>query len=173
MSAADFPWLTDHRVQDTSIMPAAGYIEMVLEALGGAPAHFAQLEFRKPCVLGGTPTRLLTELEPDGGQPDAFSFRITSCSYTDPGESVLHCSGKVRRLSASSGAAGIDGLDRSRFTVTRFGKRAEFYAQMSAVIGEYFQYGPISRWCTARMRIRVAGIRRSRPDRPALMAARK
>lgn len=142
MSAADFPWLADHRVQNTSIMPAAGYIEMVLEALGGAPAHFAEVEFRKPCVLTSTPVRLQTELEPEPGQQDAFWFRVVSSSYTDDVPPVLHCTGKVRRLPAAPAAGGLGAIDRSRFAAGRFGGRKAFYEQMSAVIGEYFQYGP-------------------------------
>jgi hypothetical protein len=47
MSAADFPWLTEHCVQDTPIMPAAGYVEMILQALGHVPAHFELVEFRR------------------------------------------------------------------------------------------------------------------------------
>ena len=142
MSAADFPWLADHRVQNTSIMPAAGYVEMVLEALGGAPAHFSQLEFRKPCVLSGTPVRLQTELEQEPGRQDAFSFRVSSSSYDDETPSVLHCTGKVRRLPAAPDAPGIGALERARFGAGRFASRKAFYEQMSAVIGEYFQYGP-------------------------------
>ena len=87
--------VADHRVQNTPIMPAAGYVEMILQALGGAPAHFSQVEFRKPCLLTGAPVRLQTELEPAAGQPGAFSFRIISSSYEEGIPAVLHCTGKV------------------------------------------------------------------------------
>ena len=45
LSEKDFPWLTDHRVHHAAIMPAAGYIELVLQALKGVPVHFEVLEF--------------------------------------------------------------------------------------------------------------------------------
>ena len=76
------------------------------------------------------------------GQPGAFSFRIISSSYEEGIPAVLHCAGKVRRLPAPTAAPGIDGIERSRFATRQFGGRRQFYDQMAAVIGEYFQYGP-------------------------------
>jgi thioester reductase-like protein len=148
ISAADFPWLADHRVQGASIVPAAGYIEMILQAIGGAPAHFPEVEFRKPCMLTATPARLQTELEPEPGESGAFSFRIFSLPYpaadgtgtAAPAE--LHCLGKVCRLTEPPEAPGLDRVDRSRFTGVRFGSRRAFYEQLETVIGDYFQYGP-------------------------------
>lgn len=87
MSAADFPWLAEHRVQYTPVMPAAGYVEMILEALGGPPVHFEVVEFLKPCLLSGDPVRLQTELEPVPGPGEAFRFRITSVPLRGSGES--------------------------------------------------------------------------------------
>ena len=49
LSEKEFPWLADHRVHHAAIMPAAGYIELILEALEGAPAWFEEIEFLKPC----------------------------------------------------------------------------------------------------------------------------
>ena len=54
-------------MQYTPIMPAAGDGEMILEVLGGPPAHFEVVEFGKPCLLSGDPVRLQTELEPGPG----------------------------------------------------------------------------------------------------------
>jgi thioester reductase-like protein len=148
MSAADFPWLAEHRVQDASIVPAAGYVEMVLQAIGGAPANFPEIEFRKPCMLTDTPVRLQTELEPEPGQPGAFSFRIFSQPYPaadgtgDAAPAELHCLGRVRRLTVPPEAPGFDRVGRSRFTGVRFSSRRAFYDRVEAVIGDYFQYGP-------------------------------
>ena len=64
LSEGDFPWLTDHRVHHAAIMPAAGYIELVLEALEGKPVHFEVLEFLQPCPVPKKPVRLQTALWP-------------------------------------------------------------------------------------------------------------
>ena len=45
LSDRDLPWLADHRVHHAAIMPAAGYMELILEALGGVPLYFEVLEF--------------------------------------------------------------------------------------------------------------------------------
>jgi len=144
MSAADFPWLADHRVQNTALMPAAGYIEMILEAMGNAPVYFPVIEFLKPCLLAGDPVRLQTELTQEPGPGDAFSFRISSIPYSadDSSAAVLHCSGKVRRLAEAPAGPDLPELDRARFAAGRLNSRKAFYGHMDAVIGESFQYGP-------------------------------
>ena len=78
LSERDFPWLTDHRVHHAPIMPAAGYIELVLEALGGNPVHFEEIEFLQPCPIPRTAVRLQTALEPVVGDPDEFTFTIST-----------------------------------------------------------------------------------------------
>lgn len=45
LSGEDFPWLTEHLVHYAAIMPAAGYIELILQAFAGAPIHMEVLEF--------------------------------------------------------------------------------------------------------------------------------
>ena len=64
LSEAAFPWLAEHRVHHAPIMPAAGFIELVLEALEGAPAHIETLEFLQPCLIPKVPVRLQTALQP-------------------------------------------------------------------------------------------------------------
>ncbi|MEV7629591.1 acyltransferase domain-containing protein [Actinoplanes sp. NPDC089786] len=144
MSAADFSWLTDHRVQNAPIMPAAGYVEMVLEALGGAPASFDHVEFHQPCPVTNVALRLRTELTPEAGEPGQYSFRILSLSYGATGESTLHCTGRVRRTPPTEDPSNVLAtLDRSRFTEDGgMGSREAFYGQLNAVLGDYFQYGP-------------------------------
>jgi hypothetical protein len=132
MSAADFPWLAEHRVQYTPVMPAAGYVEMILEALGGPPVHFEVVEFLKPCLLSGDPVRLQTELEPVPGPGEAFRFRITSVALRGTGESVPHCAGQVSRMPNGAGGSALPALDRSRFADAVLGSREAFYGQLNA-----------------------------------------
>ncbi|HEY6309695.1 MAG TPA: SDR family NAD(P)-dependent oxidoreductase [Streptosporangiaceae bacterium] len=171
MSAADFPWLAEHRVQHTPIMPGAGYIELVLQALGNVPVHFERVEFLKPCLLA-EPVRLQTELAPEPGSDDDFTFRISSVSFDDDAPaSVLHCTGKVRRLPADlpggpdlPGAPDLDELDRSRFAVRQLDSREAFYGRVDAVVGEYFHYGP-------RFQV-VQSVRQEAPTKELLLELR-
>ena len=144
MSAADFPWLAEHRVQYTPIMPAAGYVEMILQALGQPPVRFELVEFLKPCLLGTDPVRLQTELFPEPGPGDRFTFRISSVPVEEAGagRSVLHCTGKVLMMPNDPGGSAPADLDRARFGDARLATSEAFYDQLNAVIGEYFQYGP-------------------------------
>ncbi len=145
MSAKDFPWLTDHKVQKMSIVPAAGYIEIVLQALGNQPAHFDHLKFRNPCVIGDTPVLLKTELTLIQGTKHNYSFKIVSKAYNSEQEPTLHCEGKVRLINqehASKIKQGIAGPIKEKFVPTRFRTASDFYTHMEAVLGDYFQYGP-------------------------------
>ena len=102
LSERDFPWLTEHRVHHASIMPAAGYIELLLQAFGGVPLHVETLEFLQPCPIPKTPVRLHTELFPVANAPDEFTFTISSRSYEPEAHSELHSRGKLRLVSSDS-----------------------------------------------------------------------
>ncbi len=145
MSAKDFPWLADHKVQQMSIVPAAGYIEMVLQALGNKPAHFDHLKFRNPCVIGPDPVSLHTELKLVPGTTGQFTFRIVSRSFHSEEELTLHSEGKVRLVEEAQLTKvkkGIFPPIKENFVSTRFEEEGQFYEQMDAALGDYFQYGP-------------------------------
>ncbi|MYC86719.1 MAG: SDR family NAD(P)-dependent oxidoreductase [Gemmatimonadales bacterium] len=144
LSEKDFPWLTDHRVHHAAIMPAAGYIELVLQALGGVPVHFEVLEFLQPCPVPGTPVRLQTALHPVPTAPDEFTFTISSRSYDVDATSEVHCRGRVALIGAEHPAgvpARLEDIDRSSCE-TVFAQRSDFYERIEAVLSETFQYGP-------------------------------
>lgn len=144
MSAKDFPWLMDHRVQGGSIVPAAGYIEMIVEALDGVPIYFEQIQFLTPCEISDEPSRVITRLEPIAGLDDSFNFTISSKAY-EPGSVVKqHCQGRVQHASKvlqERIEAGRSTPDRALFEATRFQADGDFYDHMDAVLGDYFQYG--------------------------------
>ena len=96
LSDKDFPWLADHRVHHAAIMPAAGYIELILEALEGAPVYFEVLEFLQPCPIPKSAVRLQTALHPVGSAQDEFAFSISSRAFDVDAGSELHCRGRVR-----------------------------------------------------------------------------
>ena len=145
LSEKDFPWLLDHRVYHTAIMPAAGYIELILEALGGGPVHFDVIEFLQPCPIPRIPVRLQTALHPVADTPDEFTFSISSQSYDIETESQLHCRGKVRRVNDEYE---VDvpqqwaEVDKTRFKPTRIAQSGDFYTHLEATLGDDFQYGP-------------------------------
>ena len=124
MSAADFPWLAGHRV-DTAVLPAAGYVEMILQALGGPPAHFEVLEFGPPCLLSGEPVRLRTELEPAPGPGETFRFRIWSLPRPGAAENGPHCTGQVTKMPNGASESALPPLDRSRFAAAGPGRRQD------------------------------------------------
>ena len=161
LSEKDFPWLADHRVHHAAIMPAAGYMELILEALGGAPVHFEVLEFLQPCPIPKTPVRLQTALRPVDSAPDEYAFAISSRSFQVDAKSELHCRGKVR-LTDDAEVAGVPArladIDTSNFESSFLADDRDFYERLEAVLSETFQYGPFFR--TVR-RVRVDTISRA------------
>ena len=144
LSEKDFPWLTDHRVHHAAIMPAAGYIELILQALGGVPVHFEVLEFLQPCPIPKTPVRLQTALHPVPGAPDEFTFTISSRSFDVDATSEIHCRGRVARVEDDHPVGVptcLEEIDRSSCE-TVFARRSDFYERIEAVLSETFQYGP-------------------------------
>ncbi len=145
LSEHDFPWMADHRVHHAPIMPAAGYIELILEAFGGDPVHIEVLEFLKPCPIPKVPVRLQTALHPVPNAPDTFTFTISSRPYDVDAKSELHCRGKARRTDADDPVdvpRRLEDLDRSRFAPSIIADDSDFYERLDAVLSETFQYGP-------------------------------
>ena len=148
LSEKDFPWLADHRVHHAPIMPGAGYIELILEALGGVPVHFDVLEFLQPCPIPKTPVRLQTALHPVANVPDEFTFTISSRPYDVEAQSELHGRGKVRRVSGEVPAGvptRLAGIDTTHFKPSFLADDRNFYERLEAVLSETFQYGPFFR----------------------------
>ena len=145
LSERDFPWLTEHRVHHASIMPAAGYIELLLQAFGGVPLHVETLEFLQPCPIPKTPVRLHTELFPVANAPDEFTFTISSRSYEPEAHSELHSRGKLRLVSSDSPVnvpLRLSDIDTAGFEPYYFVGESDFYERIDASLGETFQYGP-------------------------------
>ena len=145
LSERDFPWMADHRVHHAAIMPAAGYIELILEAFAGEPVHVEVLEFLQPCPIPKVPVRLQTALHPVPNAPDTFTFTISSRPYDVDANSELHCRGKVRRTGAGPTLdvpMRLADLDRSRFAPSVVADENDFYDRLDAVLSETFQYGP-------------------------------
>jgi len=148
LSEADFPWLADHRVHGAAIIPAAGYVELILQALEGAPVHFEVLEFLQACRISREPVRLQTALYPVPDVPDEFTFTISSRSFEIDAESTVHCRGRVRRVDedfAPDAPERLEDIYDSGFDPVKRMEGDDFYDQVEAVLGDAFQYGPAFR----------------------------
>ncbi|WP_424569124.1 amino acid adenylation domain-containing protein [Streptomyces sp. CH-036] len=89
------PYLADHRIQDTVVLPAAGYLEMAAQAVlrltGGTIAVLADIDLRKALFL------------PDGEDRTVeVSLSLENAAFTiasptgEDGERAVHASGIVR-----------------------------------------------------------------------------
>ena len=148
LSERAFPWLADHRVQHAAIMPAAGYVELILEAFGGAPVHIEAMEFLQPCPVPKTPVRLQTALHPVANAQDAFTFVISTQPYSENARSKLHCRGRVRLTSDGHEVdvpRRLAGIDTSGHVPLDYADDDEIYERFDAVLGGTFQYGPACR----------------------------
>jgi acyl-CoA synthetase (AMP-forming)/AMP-acid ligase II len=97
LSLARLPWLADHRVKRAVVMPAAGYLEMALAALGEAGPGYAvvgEVAFQEVLLLHEQRSRTIRlVLGPqDGGRR---SFEITSGAASGAGRWNVHARGWI------------------------------------------------------------------------------
>ena len=145
LSERDFPWLIDHRVHRAPIIPAAGYIELLLQAFAGDPVHIDEIEFLQHTPVGKTPVRLQTALFPVPNAPDQFTFTISTRSFENDDEGTLHCRGSVRRVDEDQAIDTLPTLDdvlASDFDPQPLATGEEFYDHIEAVVGDAFEFGP-------------------------------
>ena len=145
LSERDFPWMTDHRVHRAPIIPAAGYIELLLQAFAGDPVHIDEIEFLQHTPVGKIPVRLQTALFPVPNAPDQFTFTISTRSFEDDDEGTLHCRGKVRRVDQGHAVNALPTLQdvlASDFDPSPLATGEEFYDHVEAVVGDAFEFGP-------------------------------
>ena len=89
-------FLKDHRVENLIVFPAAGFVEMVLEAgillFEGKPFVVEDFEIRKPLILPDPPSGLLLELTYD---PNERTFAIQS-RFENGASWSVHVVGSMR-----------------------------------------------------------------------------
>ncbi|MFD7864178.1 amino acid adenylation domain-containing protein [Streptomyces sp. NPDC059783] len=95
LDTEELPYLADHRIQDTVVFPAAGYIEMAAQAVlrltGGTTAVLAGIELRKALFLPDGEDRTVEVAI----SPENATFTIASPTGAD-GERTVHAAGTVR-----------------------------------------------------------------------------
>ena len=143
-SRSAFPWAAEHVVQNVAIMPAAGYIELILQAMKGAPVHIEFIEFLLPCNLTDNPVRLQTELKPIINAPDSYEFTISSRRYEKDSTSDLHSRGRVRLMTPEEACPDrcLGDVDWTGFSLFRDEEEYNYYEYFEAVLGDAFLYGP-------------------------------
>ncbi len=144
LSEAAFPWLAEHRVHHAPILPAAGFIELVLQALQGATVHIEALEFLQACPIPKVPVRLQTALHPVPSSPGEYTLTISSQPYDVDAKCELHCRGQVRRIGADYALdipEHVSEIDASRYEPLSYASDDDLYERIETVLGETFQYG--------------------------------
>ncbi len=140
-----FPWLIDHKVNNTAIMPAGGFVEMVLQALEGNPLVIERLEFQSSCPIAREPVRLHTSLVPVQNSPNEFLITISTQPYEIGAQSEVHCRGKVHLIDSDwtpNAPLNFHDIDTSAFRSAGYANAEEFYSLSDAVLDDLFEYGP-------------------------------
>lgn len=139
VNARVLPYLADHRIQGTTLVPGAALIEMALAAArdvyGDGCYAVEDLEFRKAVVLPDTADpRLRTTLCQESGRVE-----IASYTATPSGERTwtVHATAQLNQRVPNRGQRD---LDSARAGCDRDVTRDEFYAR-SRHMG--FEYGPV------------------------------
>ncbi|MGV9799469.1 type I polyketide synthase [Mycobacterium sp. NPDC003449] len=95
LSVRSQPWLSDHVIYGTVVVPGATYAAMALAAVG-TPAHAKDVFFYEPIILPEKSSReVQLTLHPQGGDGE-FSFQVHSRPYGERGaEWSLNAEGTV------------------------------------------------------------------------------
>ncbi|MEU0161715.1 amino acid adenylation domain-containing protein [Streptomyces sp. NPDC006261] len=141
LDTESLPYLADHRIQDTVVFPAAGYIEMATQAAlrltGSTTAVLADIDLRKALFLPDGEDRTV---EVSLSLEDA-AFTIASPATGDGGERTVHASGIVRTGQRRRTGAPLDAAAVRARTVRRL-DGPDCYA---ALAGLGYHYGPAFR----------------------------
>jgi len=145
ISNKTIPYLSDHKVQSSAIMPAAGYMELIFEAFEGEPVYIEHIEFLQPCPIPNTPIRLQTALYPADQSSSEHVFKISSRGYDSLADNELHCQGRVKRIDSQFPAdvpRYFEEIDQAGYAPVGDENEATFYDRIEATLGNRFQYGP-------------------------------
>ncbi len=118
LSARCLPYIEDHQVYGSILLPMTGYVEMVLaaaaDALGPGFDMLTDVLLKEPMTFGADQERIAQVLIQTEG-PTRASFQVYSCAAEGGGAWTLHVTGGVRRvteLSEARPSIDIDELKR-------------------------------------------------------------
>jgi acyl transferase domain-containing protein/acyl carrier protein len=94
-------WLKDHVIQDRILLPAAAYIEMLLECAsevaGAPPWKLTDLAFVSPLALGDETVELVITLDEERQESEEPAWRASIAVERAPGDWVVLCRATVSR----------------------------------------------------------------------------
>ncbi len=157
--------LSDHKIQGMVLMPAAGYLEIVLAAsaaLHDKPWIASGVSFLAPLLLEKTPKTVQTILAPDG--PSSASFRIVGVSQPKAEEDPTFTPLAVGRIESPQSTA-LETIDmtecRARFT----GEVRDEQWQIDALRKSGLEPGPTFCWNIRHWVTKNEGLAELRPSR--------
>eukprot|EP00026_Physarum_polycephalum_P000035 Phypoly_transcript_00035.p1 GENE.Phypoly_transcript_00035~~Phypoly_transcript_00035.p1 ORF type:complete len:2948 (+),score=330.54 Phypoly_transcript_00035:176-8845(+) len=141
VSSRHFPYLKEHVVTNVPVMPAACYIEMVLQAFNGEPVKFKDIQFLAAVPIISTPRLVQLRLSSAEGPLDPVDFKISSTTskYDSTVPWILHCTGTVQRIAKKEEPKpeALPEIPSESFPLFVTGK--EFY---QLIPEEVYSYGP-------------------------------
>ncbi len=145
VSTETHPWLRDHRVQGSAVVPATAYIEMALasgaEVFGQHGLSVSEIENLKPIVLhDGVARELQTVLVVDSDGSARFSVhsRLDGAAAGSPW--ITHTTARLSRIkSIGPATSALAAIDAARTRCTREIDGPVFYAALAA---KGNQWGP-------------------------------
>nr|QVV57686.1 hypothetical protein [Myxococcales bacterium] len=146
---ADLPYLADHRIAGSIVLPASAYIEAALaaarERFGASSIVLEEMAFLHPLVLPESePVTVEVALEPETAE--AFSFRLSSLTRGAPGsapgadpEWTLHAKARLRSGAAESPGPSPQSIEEMK---QRFATRVPVDALERAQARHGLEIGP-------------------------------
>ncbi|GAA1955233.1 type I polyketide synthase [Kitasatospora viridis] len=132
----EHPWLTDHRVHDAVVLPAAAMLALALSTArartGALPGTLTGLAFTSDLTLGQEPARLAVHWRDDVTEGGSFTLRSLPTGATAWTE---HAAGRVRQHRDPVEPAGFP----QQLAALEAGDPADFYTACTA---RGLNYGP-------------------------------
>jgi myxalamid-type polyketide synthase MxaE and MxaD len=145
LSTEATPYLQDHRIQGTVLVPATAYLESVLaaaQAAFGPGAHLVeQVALKQMLVLSADEVRTV-QLAITANTPDSASFQVASLSPAQseqPATWTVHTTGTIRLSSGEAELVPPIALADIRARCQNVLSGADFYQAMQKL---GFDYGP-------------------------------
>ncbi|MDJ0702360.1 MAG: SDR family NAD(P)-dependent oxidoreductase [Leptolyngbyaceae cyanobacterium MO_188.B28] len=140
INLANYPWIGDHRVYDTAVIPGVSYIAMALAAVG-TPAAVEDVSFQQPLFLSQPTTtreaQLLIHPTDDGG---ARRVEVFSRDAAEEDEWRCHASLSLREDPSPLPLLSVD-IDALREQLPPLDSKTltDMYAGVSLVFGPMLQ----------------------------------
>ena len=151
MNLENYKYMQGHSINGAVLLPAAGYLEILIEAFGGQRINIVTMDIGRPCEIkehgDGKGSKFVeTHITPMGRSETFFRFKI--CSRESRGQDVEHVSGKLKLIDddkapTDSEVPTLSEEDRAAFSQTVFDEPEPLYQDLRLKLDNFFQYGGI------------------------------